>query len=302
MVYNPQLEDGFTRLSNEWMDAFIGAKYPATVKNFVLAVARETWGWHETWREIPMPRLCALMDTSERVVKRARTIAARHNLIEWEHGAGAGSVARYRVQKCYLDWIWYTAEDDRGSILGFRSTGPHVGTSDHVGTGTHVGPTTGTHVGPTTGTHVGPTIKKEKEKERKDTKDAFAVDVTRCHHTRDDIAHIACNDPLVSAAVRYFTRGNPPLMSKPQAQRWGVDLKAKLAATTQVAEAEVIASLEGDDGAAPGPDPARREDTFAGNYLERLARDKQARASPPAWRGRNAYPGVPAPMRAEEFK
>jgi hypothetical protein len=52
----PQLENGFVRFATEWLEEFIRSDYPGAVKEFVLVIARETWGWNETWREIPAPR------------------------------------------------------------------------------------------------------------------------------------------------------------------------------------------------------------------------------------------------------
>ena len=37
----PQLENGYVRLSTEWLEEFIRADYPGALKEFVFAVARE---------------------------------------------------------------------------------------------------------------------------------------------------------------------------------------------------------------------------------------------------------------------
>ncbi|HOV50550.1 MAG TPA: replication protein, partial [Candidatus Cryosericum sp.] len=101
----PQLEDGFVRFATEWLEAFIRAEYPGSVKEFVLVIARETWGWNETWREIPMPRIAELLGVSVGRAKQLRDEAVRRQLVEWEAGRGPGRMGRYRVQKDYTLWI-----------------------------------------------------------------------------------------------------------------------------------------------------------------------------------------------------
>jgi len=106
----PQLENGYTRLSNEWFEAFIAAAYPAAVKNFVLAVARETWGFHaggadRPFRPVSTQRLSELLQVSERRVRQIRDDAIRHNLVEVEGEPSSGVVCSYRVQKDPLEWI-----------------------------------------------------------------------------------------------------------------------------------------------------------------------------------------------------
>jgi hypothetical protein len=101
----PQLENGFVRFATEWLEEFIRAEYPGSVKEFVLVIARETWGWNETWREIPAPRIAELLGVSMGRVKQLRDQAVGRNLVEWIPGTGPSSIGRYRVQKDYRDWI-----------------------------------------------------------------------------------------------------------------------------------------------------------------------------------------------------
>jgi hypothetical protein len=101
----PQLENGFVRFATEWLEEFIRSDYPGAVKEFVLVIARETWGWNETWREIPAPRIAELLGVSIGRVKQLRDHAVGRNLVEWIPGTGPSSIGRYRVQKDYRDWI-----------------------------------------------------------------------------------------------------------------------------------------------------------------------------------------------------
>lgn len=101
----PQLENGYVRFSTEWLEEFLRADYPGALKEFVFAVARETWGWGETWREITVPRLCEILGVSVVRIKQLREEAAYLNLIEWEPGNGPTCAGRYRVQKDFRNWI-----------------------------------------------------------------------------------------------------------------------------------------------------------------------------------------------------
>ena len=58
---SPQLEDGHTRIANELFEAIIALRCPGRVKDLIWAVARETYGWHETARAIPRRRLGQLL-------------------------------------------------------------------------------------------------------------------------------------------------------------------------------------------------------------------------------------------------
>jgi hypothetical protein len=122
----PQLEDGFTRFANEWLEAFIPSVYPPAVKEFVLAIARETWGWQETWREIPMGRIADILQVSQTRVKQLRKIACDHQLVEWELGRGPNSSGLYRVQKDWTQWIEMRLSgkwDEKYKVINAGQTG-----------------------------------------------------------------------------------------------------------------------------------------------------------------------------------
>ncbi|MEN6546048.1 MAG: replication protein [Armatimonadia bacterium] len=122
----PQLENGYVRFSTEWLEEFIRADYPGALKEFVFAVARETWGWGETWREITVPRLCELLGVSVVRVKQLREEAAYLNLVEWEPGTGPTCAGRYRVQKDYRNWIPRRVTGSWAQRHGTRTTGQDV--------------------------------------------------------------------------------------------------------------------------------------------------------------------------------
>ena len=134
----PQLENGYVRFATEWLEEFIRAEYPGSVKEFVLVIARETWGWNETWREIPAPRIAELLGVSIGRVKQLRDHAVSKNLVEWEPGKGHGSSGRYRVQKDYMDWIPQRVSGQWKKRYGEDASGKNVLSGEHVLSGNDV--------------------------------------------------------------------------------------------------------------------------------------------------------------------
>lgn len=162
---NPQLEDGHTRMANEWLEALLASRYPGRLKDFVLSVARETWGWGTTWREISIARLCALLDVRESRVYELRDDALRHNLIDARFSETSNGPALYRVQKRYMDWIDYLpSERARQKAVALKgspgrpvdpSTGgpgdPSLGRTGDRCVGRHGDPSPGCHGDPCIG-------------------------------------------------------------------------------------------------------------------------------------------------------
>ncbi|MHB8997664.1 MAG: replication protein [Armatimonadota bacterium] len=105
--YSPQLEDGYTRISNEFYGALTRARYPGRVKDFVHAIVRFTWGYGETWREVSNEDLCDYMGIEATQLRDLRATAFRHNLIDVELNETNNGPACYRVQKLYLEWLDY---------------------------------------------------------------------------------------------------------------------------------------------------------------------------------------------------
>lgn len=105
---SPQVEDGYTRIADEFLEALIAADYPASVIRFVLIVVRETWGWQRKESKIPAKRFADALGVTERRVRQIRDDCLRHNLIEVEAG-DQFDTPTYRVQKHYTDWLtWKT--------------------------------------------------------------------------------------------------------------------------------------------------------------------------------------------------
>lgn len=106
---SPQVEDGYTRIADEYLEALVAADYPASVLRFVLAVVRETWGWQRKEAAIPTKRFMVLLEVGRRRVYQIRDDAVRHNLIECDEGEHSDTPV-YRVQKHWTDWLVWKSE------------------------------------------------------------------------------------------------------------------------------------------------------------------------------------------------
>src|SRR5690554_656687 len=106
---SPQLEDGYTRIVDEFLEALIHADYPASVLRFMLIVVRETWGWQRKEAAIPTKRFQeAFGNVTKRRVEQVREDCLRHNLIDVDPGEQFDTPT-YRIQKRYTDWLtWKT--------------------------------------------------------------------------------------------------------------------------------------------------------------------------------------------------
>jgi len=81
------------------------------------------------------------------------------------------------------------------------------------------------------------------------------------------------NNPLVGAALAYFWRCNPPIISQREAQEWALNMSRLLGGTNAVSEKQVIDALNREPGALSPPDTAAQEHRFPDRYLNRLSRE-----------------------------
>ena len=96
------------------------------------------------------------------------------------------------------------------------------------------------------------------------------------------------HDPVIQAALAYFTTPNPPILSQAKAKQYGRECRAHLQGNSDFNDAEVIEAFRTN---AP---QTGNERTFAGNWFERLRRERDGtkqRASP---RGKSINEPAPA--------
>jgi hypothetical protein len=277
----PQLENGYVRFATEWLEEFIRAPYNGSVKDFVLTIARETWGWNETWREISLKRLAELLAVSERRIRQLREEAARWNLIEWTPGTGRDGSATYRVQKDWHDWVeprltgtWATRKDvlpsnkteGRTSATGDSSRNNVLPSKTEARTAVH-------------------SIDSDRQNVLT-SKEGFPD-----FENLDDVPDFCgeAYDPVIQAARAYFCNCNPPIKTPQEAQKYGRECRAQLQGNSDFTEAEIVTAFE-----TNGP-RSGNERTFVGNWFERLRRERDGPANQ---RGKS----VTEPATAEVFR
>lgn len=104
----PQKENGFTPIANELLEALIAWDGPGRVKDLVLAVMRETYGWSEKERKVDAWRLCGLLHVGERRLRQLRDQAVRCSLLTYSAETG------YCIQK---NWEGWTVETGPGKPM-----------------------------------------------------------------------------------------------------------------------------------------------------------------------------------------
>ena len=78
---NPQLEDGYTKIANELLEALAGANLNGSELKTVLAILRLTYGYRLKSAKITKPQLAKLTGSSERRIARALSDLADRKII-----------------------------------------------------------------------------------------------------------------------------------------------------------------------------------------------------------------------------
>jgi hypothetical protein len=303
MKHTPQLEDGYVRISSEFLEEFIPADYPGSVKEFVLVIIRETWGWNETWRAIPLARIADTMRVSQARAKQLRDEAVAYNLVEWVPGRGHGHHGEYRVQKDYKDWI----PRRRTGAWAARHSGKDALSGNDALSGKDVLPTTGKDVLPDNRqgrtTHLidsyrhsinnasnqgGSSTSAGSPLDTTSGGDITTATGTSISDDPADADHMAaCNEPeLVAAATKYFANS----LSPQRATAWAMDaLRLTLLPGETLTRDDLVAALGNGSG------PKGQETKFPDKWLDRI----RARASPPG--GRAGW-DLPTSYPEGEFK
>jgi len=100
----PQKELGYTPIAHGLLEALILWDGPGRVKDLVLAIMRETYGWSEKARVIPAWRLCQMLGVSDARVRQLRGVAVKCGLILVDGNT-------YEIQK---DFDLWTTPDGNG--------------------------------------------------------------------------------------------------------------------------------------------------------------------------------------------
>jgi len=98
---SPQVEDGFTRIANEIMEALARIRIPGEARQPLDCILRKTYGFCQKDDDIPLSQFVLATGLSKVAVCKALKKLLSLNLITKK---GNGFITRYRFQKNYLKW------------------------------------------------------------------------------------------------------------------------------------------------------------------------------------------------------
>ena len=116
---NPKLENGYTRIAHELLEAIILYDFTAAEQKIVMAVARQTYGYQKKSAEISraqFSRMCNLHFTS--VSRAVSSLLSKKVLIE-KSRPGFAKCREVAINKNYHEWLAYShtgSTNERGSV------------------------------------------------------------------------------------------------------------------------------------------------------------------------------------------
>jgi phage replication O-like protein O len=104
---NPQLEDGYTSVANESMDALMRTNFSPYERRCLDCILRQTYGWHKKSDRISYSQFEEFTLIDRRHIGRAITSLKQRNIITV---TGTGYALEYTFQKDYTKWKLTPAE------------------------------------------------------------------------------------------------------------------------------------------------------------------------------------------------
>ena len=103
MTGNPQVEDGYTRIANEIMEALAKYRIPGNQMQCLLVIFRQTYGWQKKTADISLNEFAKSTGLHRANVHRSLKILESHNMIGVVKGDNTSS-ATYSFNKKYKTW------------------------------------------------------------------------------------------------------------------------------------------------------------------------------------------------------
>lgn len=100
----PQLENGYTRIANELLDALCKEKLNGAEFNVLLFIIRQTYGYHKKERKMTIKYIASGTNALERTVKRALDKLIKNNII-LSKSAYSTAPKIYSLNKSYKTWV-----------------------------------------------------------------------------------------------------------------------------------------------------------------------------------------------------
>jgi len=98
---NPQLEDGFTRIANELLEALCNIRIPGEARQIFDLIMRKTYGFNKKEDRIPLSQFAQFTGIKKPNVKRAINKLIKMNLVIKKD---KNKAAIYSINKHYLSW------------------------------------------------------------------------------------------------------------------------------------------------------------------------------------------------------
>ena len=121
---SPQLEEGYTRIANELLDAIIRQQLSSTKISVLLAVIRKTYGFNKREDRISLTQLAAICSINKAEASRSVKFLVENNIIVKRPVEGGFSLG---VQKDYSKWgiVLANAGEDANYPAFDRNTDKH---------------------------------------------------------------------------------------------------------------------------------------------------------------------------------
>lgn len=104
----PQVEDGFTRIANELLDAILAARLTTREMSVLMAIIRKTYGYNKKEDDISASQIGALSGMARAHVTNTLNLLAKKRIINKRQGVYGCIVG---VQKDYSQWLEVEKDD-----------------------------------------------------------------------------------------------------------------------------------------------------------------------------------------------
>jgi phage replication O-like protein O len=101
MIANPQLEDGYTIIANEIVEAFARINFSYYESRIVWTLLRRTYGWQKKEDRISISQFQKICGLDRRHISRTLLKLKRRKIVA---SRGTGHSITYGIQKDYLQW------------------------------------------------------------------------------------------------------------------------------------------------------------------------------------------------------
>jgi phage replication O-like protein O len=102
---SPQLEKGYTRLSNELLEAIVKTKLNGTQSAIVFALIRATYGWHTKSRTLGLAFFAVHTGRNKRKLGFEINKLIERNILFVEKEHSVGRSRELKLNKDYESWL-----------------------------------------------------------------------------------------------------------------------------------------------------------------------------------------------------